>query len=81
MGTRSWADKAGQRRHNVKCRGGVLFFVCALPQRETLMQRDQGGYEQFVNNDAGYLRWLAENPAVGSGCGGGIMIPTSAPSR
>ena len=42
--------------------GGRFVFLCRSDRGENSMAAERG-YEQFVDDDEGYLRWLRENPA------------------
>jgi hypothetical protein len=52
--------EAGQRRHNLKCRDGALFCLRPTTPGDTQVTASNA-YEQFVNDEEGYLRWLEEH--------------------
>src|SRR5208337_3911502 len=54
-------QKQGNDRRNVKRRTGALFLF-ALPQKGDIQMSAHNGFQQFVNDDDGYLLWLAQNP-------------------
>src|SRR5271157_6274634 len=55
------SQRQGNDRRNVKRRTGALFLFALLQMGEIQMSADNG-FQQFVNDDDGYLRWLAQNP-------------------